>query len=95
MKRDTTKARQMASLKYHAYRTFFNSDEGKLILTDLMKACHFTDTTIADKPEVTYFNEGKRAVVLQMMRTAKLTQKDISNLINRMFSEETGEDNYF
>jgi hypothetical protein len=88
MKRDMTRSRQLASMKYSAYRTFFETEEGQLILTDLMKACCFLDTTVAESAELTYFNEGKRAVLLQIFRTSKLTQKEVSELVNRMFLEQ-------
>ena len=48
-----------------AYTTIFNSDEGKIILSDLEKRCHFWSTTNVkgDSHESAYM-EGQRSVLL-------------------------------
>ena len=48
-----------------AYKQIFNSDEGKLILSDLEKRCHFWSTTNVkgDSHESAYM-EGQRSVLL-------------------------------
>ena len=55
------------------YKTIFNSDEGKRVLADLEKRCHFLSTTNikGDSHESAYM-EGQRSVLLfikQMLLT--------------------------
>jgi hypothetical protein len=82
------KLQQIAVKKYEAYKEFFRSENGEQILMDLMKACHFTDSVIGQTPEQTYFNEGQRCVVLQIIRTAQLTPNDISRLTTKIKEED-------
>lgn len=80
--------KQIASVTYHAYRTFFSTEEGEAVLKDLMKSCFFFQTTVAPTPEVTYFNEGKRNVVMQIIETAKLSPEKINKLVGQVQQEE-------
>ena len=64
--------RQLKGLR-EAYKQVFNSDEGKLIISDLEKRCHFMSTTNVkgDSHESAYM-EGQRSVLLfikQMLQT--------------------------
>ena len=56
--------KQVKELK-DAYKRIFNSDEGKLIISDLEKRCHFMSTTNVkgDSHESAYM-EGQRSVLL-------------------------------
>ncbi|QPZ53556.1 hypothetical protein HTVC035P_gp59 [Pelagibacter phage HTVC035P] len=56
--------RQLKTLR-EAYKQIFNSDEGKLIISDLEKRCHFMSTTNVkgDSHESAYM-EGQRSVLL-------------------------------
>ena len=56
--------RQLKALR-EAYKQIFNSDEGKLIISDLEKRCHFMSTTNVkgDSHESAYM-EGQRSVLL-------------------------------
>ena len=56
--------RQLKGLR-EAYKQVFNSDEGKLIISDLEKRCHFWSTTNVkgDSHESAYM-EGQRSVLL-------------------------------
>ena len=55
------------------YKTVFNSDEGKRVLADLEKRCHFlTTTNIKGDSHESAFMEGQRSVLLfikQMLLT--------------------------
>ena len=55
------------------YKTVFNSDEGKRVLADLEKRCHFlTTTNIKGDSHESAFMEGQRSVLLfikQMLQT--------------------------
>jgi hypothetical protein len=56
--------RQLKQLR-EAYKQIFNSDEGKLIISDLEKRCHYHSTTNVkgDSHESAYM-EGQRSVLL-------------------------------
>jgi len=56
--------KQIKGLK-EAYKQIFNSDDGKIVLSDLEKRCHFWSTTNVkgDSHESAYM-EGQRSVLL-------------------------------
>ena len=56
--------KQIKALR-EAYKQIFNSDEGKLVMSDLEKRCHFMSTTNVkgDSHESAYM-EGQRSVLL-------------------------------
>jgi hypothetical protein len=78
----------LAKKKYLAYREFFTSEQGEEILTDLMRAAHFHTITIGKDPYETYFNEGRRSLLLQIFQTAKLDNKQIDNLTKKIQEED-------
>ena len=55
------------------YKTIFNSDEGKRVMSDLEKRCHFmTTTNIKGDSHESAYMEGQRSVLLfikQMLLT--------------------------
>ena len=55
-----------------AYRDVFNSEEGKLVLSDLCKSCHVFHSTFDTNPNETYYREGERSVVLRILRTLEV-----------------------
>lgn len=85
---EQTKLQELAEKKYRSYREFFTSEQGEDILTDLMKACHYHTPVIGQDPYETYYNEGKRSVLLQILQTAKMTNKDIKRLTDKMKKED-------
>ena len=82
------KRMKLASKTYAAYREVFSSPEGKLILMDLMKSCYMDKTSVGQTPYDTYFNEGARSVILRIMQTCKMSQSDITKLIDDMKEQE-------
>jgi len=72
----------------HAYKSFFASEAGKLVLHDLMKTCSFYTPTIGSNPHETYFNEGMRATVLRIIQTSKATERQIDDLTKQMQAQE-------
>jgi hypothetical protein len=74
---------QIMADRLSAYRNFLTSDEGSQILCDLMESCFFTTSTIGQTPEITYYNEGQRSVVLRIIDTAKLTPDEIDRFVGR------------
>ena len=74
MKQDKQLERFIAGLKKN-YQYIFNTDEGKEVLSDLEKRCHYHSTTNVkgDSHESAYM-EGQRSVILfikQMLRKDK------------------------
>lgn len=64
-----------------AYQRVFESPEGKLVLRDLMKGCHFYETTFTGDAIETAYREGERSVVLRIIRTLKLDPREIDKII--------------
>ena len=76
MKQDKQLERFIAGLKKN-YQYIFNTDEGKEVLSDLEKRCHYHSTTNikGDSHESAYM-EGQRSVLLfikSMLRKDKET----------------------
>ena len=76
MKQDKQLERFIAGLKKN-YQYIFNTDEGKEVLSDLEKRCHYHSTTNVkgDSHESAYM-EGQRSVILfikSMLRKDKET----------------------
>ena len=74
MKQDKQLEKFIAGLKKN-YQYIFNTDEGKEVLTDLEKRCHYHSTTNVkgDSHESAYM-EGQRSVILfikSMLRNDK------------------------
>jgi hypothetical protein len=61
------------------YNRVFDTDDGKVVLDDLMAICG-VDTVSADlgNPNITYYNEGARAVGLKIKKI--INQKENSNV---------------
>jgi hypothetical protein len=79
------KRRTRAAAKtYNAYRRLFSTEDGKIVLQDLMNACNFLKPSIGETPDDTYFNEGKRSVVLSIMQTSSMTTEEINKLIENV-----------
>ena len=74
-----------------AYKRFFDTEDGKLILKDLMKSCHMASSTVDSSTHETYFNEGARSVVLRILKTNNTSMDAIDKMVLRL---ETEEQNY-
>lgn len=80
---------EQAAETLKAYRTFLSTPEGELVLSDLMKSCFYSTSTISDNPHITSFNEGQRAVILRIIQTANLSPEQINKVTGRA---EVGKD---
>ena len=69
--------KQLKALR-EAYKQVFNSDEGKLIISDLEKRCHFMSTTNVkgDSHESAYM-EGQRSVLLFIKQMLRKENKNV------------------
>ena len=67
-KRNSMEARQLEKYLQELqtdYKTIFNSDEGKRVMSDLEKRCHFmTTTNIKGDSHESAYMEGQRSVLL-------------------------------
>lgn len=70
-----------------AYKRFFDTQDGKLILKDLMKSCHMLTSTMDKDPYETAFNEGARSVVLRILKTNNTSMEEINKLIKSLEEE--------
>jgi len=61
-----------------AYKMIFDSDEGKIVLSDLEKRCHFWSTTNVkgDSHESAYM-EGQRSVLLFIKQMLQKENKNV------------------
>ena len=84
------RAREKAST-IRAYRDIFASEQGKLILKDLIQECHVASPIISDTDRETFLNEGKRNVFLYIMNRTTL---DPDEIFKRIISDgqSQGED---
>lgn len=53
-----------------AYRGVFGTEDGQIILADLIHMFGYTERTLADpdRPHVTYMREGQRTVLMHIQR---------------------------
>lgn len=78
------KRSQAAGKTINAYRRLFSTEDGKLVLEDLMKSNFLGRTAIGNDTHHTYYNEGARDLVLRILHTCNLQEKQIEMMINEM-----------
>ena len=74
--------------KISAYKRFFSGDDGKKILFDLMKQGNMLYTSQAGNSNETSFNEGKRFVVLHILKQVNTDTENLLQLINQAKEED-------
>ena len=77
-----------AEATLNAYRRLFSTDDGQMVLKDLMKSCFVNRTVIGRDATETYYNEGMRSTVLRIIETANLTSDEIQNLSQSLMKDE-------
>lgn len=65
-----------------AYKRVFESDDGKKILGDMMKAHHIYRSTMDANPYEMAYREGERSVVLRILRAIKTDPAEIEKFLN-------------
>lgn len=58
--------------RIRAYKRIFESEDGKIVLQDLMRSCHVFSSTMDPNPTEHAYKEGERSVVLRIMRTLNI-----------------------
>lgn len=87
----TTRRSAAATKRLQAYRRLFSTDDGKLVLEDLMKSCYVKGSVVGKDPYETYYNEGARSVVLRIMQTVGITEAQIKQIAEEMDRREEEE----
>lgn len=75
-----------------AYKRFFDTADGKLIFGDMIKSCHFLDSSFTGNPQETAFNEGARSVLLRILKTTNTSIPQLDEFIKQMEAEEQEND---
>jgi hypothetical protein len=72
-----------------SYRQVFNTEDGKLVLSHLMKNGFITKTTfVAGDPHQTAMNEGSRRVVLSILAFMNRDEKEMQKQIEQELQNE-------
>lgn len=74
----------VAAKTIRAYRRLFSTEDGKIVLEDLMKANFIGRSAIGNDTLQTYYNNGKRDLILQILQTCNLEEVQIERLIAEM-----------
>jgi len=69
------------------YKITFGTPEGKRVLNDIVGHCFVLDTTIAETPEATAFNEGMRNSALRIMSILHYSPVDFLQLPKEIDSD--------
>lgn len=67
--------------KIRAYKRLFDSDDGRIVLKDLMNSLHFDHSTFDSDPSIHAFKEGERAALLRIIRTANINANQLEELM--------------
>jgi hypothetical protein len=88
-KEATIKGKQkQARSTYGAYRRVFESEDGQVILQDLMRSCFYMKSTLGQSSEETHYNEGRRSVIISLLRTTKMTPEEVNRIVTGMEQED-------
>lgn len=69
------------------YKRLFNTEDGKKVLHDLMKSCNVMSSTLSPDPIEMAHNEGKREIVLRILRTIQTDPSQMEALLELGLSE--------
>jgi hypothetical protein len=72
-----------------AYRAVFDSADGKKVLTDLCRAGHLLETTVAlGDPYLTHVAEGKRIIILHILDMLRWTPNEVRALAEERTADQ-------
>lgn len=86
-KKEPSKRSKAAASTINAYRRLFASEDGQIVLKDLMNSCAMSRSVIGRDIQETYFNEGRRSVILGLIGTINMDTKKVEQLIVEMNRE--------
>ncbi|WP_417733120.1 hypothetical protein [Rosistilla oblonga] len=64
---------------FRAYRSVFKTEQGQMVLQDILREAGFTDVTAPDGPLA--FNEGKRAIAKHIMNIMRLDETEAAKVV--------------
>lgn len=64
------------------YQAVFFSEVGKRVLRHMMKKYGVLRTTVHESSHLMYFQEGQRAVVLEIIKNLKMDTKQLQQMID-------------
>ena len=67
--------------KIRAFKRLFDSDDGRVVLRELMTSLHFSHSTFDADPSVHAFKEGERAALLRIIRTANIDANKLEEIM--------------
>lgn len=70
------------------YKRVFDTDDGKIVLDDLMRSCHMKNTTFDGDIHRMAFNEGARSVVLRILETMNVTEARLAEFMKQMEEQD-------
>ena len=78
---DSNKSREKRKGIIQSYKSIFNTEAGKDVLTDMCKMCHFNASSFDVDPYITAFNEGQRSIILRIMRTIDADPRELFKIL--------------
>jgi hypothetical protein len=94
MSEEQTKSKRRgvrAANAINAYRRLFSTEDGKTVLADMAKSCFLSRSVISTTPHESYFNEGRRSVILGLLGTINMTEQQVADMVVAM-NQDTFED---
>ena len=64
-----------------SYKKFFDTEDGKVVLYDLMKKGYFLSSTLGPTPIETHRNEGMREIVVYILEILEKNPEDLREFI--------------
>ena len=81
-------------LMVESYRRLFRTQDGERVLKDLMSVCGYSRSSFDSDAVKMAFYEGQRAVILRIVKTVNMTDKEILDIL-RNIENNTEEQNEF
>lgn len=75
-----------------AFKTVFNSVDGRKVLKELMRSCHFFTPNKTMHEGSVLFTEGKRSVILDIMGALEKNEEEIFEIFTKRNNEIDEED---
>jgi len=82
------------SRKHNAYKNVLKQGDGQFLLASLLDFTGFYRQSFSENPYQTAFNEGKRAVALQIIQQLDMKEEELRELLrgyrSEMFQQDIG-----
>lgn len=73
------------------YKKLFSTPDGKVVLKDLMKSCHFLEMSTGVDANDTYFRLGERSVVMRILEILDMDLDKLREVSNELYTFEEDE----